>query len=185
MNTHFLTGPAKILLLTGMLALSPTLASAVSITSPTGSFTDNGPDINGVDIDSVPFTNASGMPLRLSGTVSASAGAVEALETLRFGFSFIEDDASVNIELEEPFDLNPNGDGGSGSGVLTDVSLPVGDTVYLVFRDSQPKANPTDILNTSYQVDVAPIPLPAGAWLLLSSGGMLWLTKRRKRSAPA
>lgn len=182
MNNDLLKGTAKSFLIAGLLALSPTVGSAVTIMSPSGNFTADGPDINGTSIGSVPFTNMSGVGVTLSGTVSASAGTLDALDTLRFGFSFVEDDDTVSLELEEPFDANPNGNGGSGSGILETIKVAVGETAYLVFRDATPTINQGDLLSTDYQVDVAPVPLPAGAWLLLSGGGMVWLMKRRQRT---
>ena len=79
-----------------------------------------------------------------------------------------------------PFQLVANG---SSSGSYGSIALfRISDTsVYALFNDSA--TSDTDYDDMAVRMDVAPVPLPAAAWLLVAGLGGLGLVKRRARAA--
>lgn len=153
-------------------------ASAVPITG-FDTLVDNGPLIDSVEIGSVPFTNETGVPIFISGTVAASADSIPTLQALRYGFTAIEDDDSVDLALDD--DTFSIDGGASGSGAIERFRAAVDQTFFLVFRDGA-DADLGDIA-TTYEVTPAPVPLPAAGWLLLAGLGGLGLLRRRAQRA--
>jgi hypothetical protein len=135
-----------------------------------------GPVIDGDPVASISFQNQTDTEIVISGTVSASANTEDALEALRYGFSLTENDESVDNALVKPFSENVGG-GFSSDGVTNSLRAGVGETFFLVFRDSFDLAD--DQIVSTFTATPAPIPLPAAAWLLIGGLASLGALKRR------